>query len=144
MFARAYLITFLFHLFNHSVPLFCQHFASHLTSFFFDFLLPSSHDFIRPNSLPLRLLFLTNNFVSCILCCHFSCFGHFSHLFSPTVLTSPFLIFILQSGDTSFSLPHLIFTCHHFEMAHPPYCFVTSCLSFLYSHHQTATLLIIM
>lgn len=59
-----------------------------------------------------------------------------------TVLTSPFLILILQSGDTS-SLPHLIFTCHHFETAHPPYCFVTSCLSFPYSYHQTAPLLII-
>lgn len=73
----------------------------------------------------------------------FPVLGTFSTFFPLTVLTSPFLIFILQSGDTPFSLPHLIFTCHHFEMAHPPYCFVTSCLSFPCSYHQTAPLLII-
>lgn len=111
-FARAYLITFLFHLLNHSVPLFGQHFASHLTSLFFDFLLPSSHDFIRPNSLALWLLFLTNNLVSCILCCHFSCFGHFFHFFSLTVLIfpisdlhSPIRRYVLLSSSPHLSLP---------------------------------------
>lgn len=115
---------------------------SHLTSFFFDFLLPSSHD-IHPTALTLWLLLPTTNFVSYILCFFFFCFGHSSLLFS-MVLTYLFLISILQSGDTSFSLPHLILPYHLFEMSPLPLCFVTSPFSFPSSYHQTSPLLIIM